>query len=54
LQLNAARSVTLSLTRNQSGSITAHRTIQVQIRRRSDGVVLATQVVYMQAEADIS
>lgn len=54
LQLNTMRDATLAVTKTTSGSVTAHRTLKIEIRRRSDALVLATQTVYMQAEADIS
>lgn len=54
MQLNATRSVTLSVTKTTSGSMTVHRTLLIEIRRRSDGVVLASQSVYLEAQADIS
>lgn len=54
LQLNQARGLTLTMTRNTSGSTTARRIILVEMRRRSDLAVVYSFSVTLEAEADIS
>ena len=54
MQINAARTVSLAVSRNQQGALTAFRTVKIEVRRRSDGVILSTETIYLEAQADIS
>jgi hypothetical protein len=54
LQLNAPRGVSSSVTRTTSGATRGNRQIRVQIFRRSDSAIVATQFVLLEPEADIS
>lgn len=54
LQLNVARGLTLSVTRNTSGAVTATRQIRIRVYRRSDNALVVTRVINLEAEADIS
>lgn len=54
IQISQTRGITLSVTRNSAGAVLVWRRIRIEIRRRSNGLVLYMFEVYMQAEADIS
>ena len=54
MQLNESLGVSFTNTRNQSGATRARRIILVELRRRSDLVVVYSFTVTMEAEADIS
>jgi hypothetical protein len=54
LQLNTQRGLSLSISRTVFGSISASRTYTVEIRRRSDSVVLASFSVTLNVTAEIS
>lgn len=54
LQMNTTRTVTLQYSRSSVGSLTATRTLLIEIRRRSDNVVVMTQSVTLEAQSDIS
>lgn len=54
VQVNATQTVTLEYVKTTVGSLTAQRTILVEIRRRSDSVVVESKPVVLQAMAEIS
>lgn len=53
-QINQARGLSLSITRNQTGAGLAIRDVLVELRRRSDLAVVYSFIVRIEAEADIS
>lgn len=54
MRLNTSRGVWLQFEKNGVGSQTARRIILVQLRRRSDGVIVYSSTVTLEAESDIS
>ncbi len=54
MRLNVARGLTLQFVKTTGGSVTARRTILVQLRRRSDNVVVYSFTVRLEAESDIN
>ncbi|MEQ1511667.1 MAG: hypothetical protein ABL934_03200 [Lysobacteraceae bacterium] len=54
MRLDTTRGLSLQYEKNTSGSLTARRIILVQLRRRSDGVIVYAFTVTMEAESDIN
>jgi len=54
MQINQSRGCSLTVTRNQQGAISHWRQLLIEIRRRSDLVIVSSGSVTMTAEADIS